>query len=364
MRLTPFNSLSTADVQAWRSLAENAADPNPAYEPDFVSAAVTADGADRPSLLIAERDGEWIGCLPVRGVGPFGLSNWRHSLSRLGTPLAHRATVDEFAAELVGGIGGRNRHRFLLLREATEGQTTTAIRAALARTRRSAAIFEKSVERAALRRGDGDPTARIKPKRRKEVEKKRARLAAELGGELEVLDRSTDPAAVKDFLRLEAAGWKGAGGTAMQTAGQGEAFRMLCASYAGAGRLQLLALQAGQRPVAMLCNLGMGNALFNLKVTYDEELRRFAPGIQLEVETMRIFAESRTEDVFDSCADPGNDLLNRLWPDRLRSTTMLIGPGGPVGRAAGDVVDRLVRRRRRTALRIDSPGKKTAGGSA
>jgi hypothetical protein len=346
MRLTPFNSLSTADRQAWARLAENAADPNPAYEPDFVAATVAVADTREPSLLIVEHAGEWVGCLPVRRVGPFGLSNWRHSISRLGTPLADRSRVDEFAAALVDDLGGLNRHRFLLLRGATEGETTAAIRTALGRSRRLAATLDKDVERAALRRDGGDPTARIKPKRRKEMEKKRRRLAEKLGRELEVVDRSSDPTAVEDFLRLEAAGWKGAGGTAMQTAGQGDAFRAICERYAAAGRLQLLSLEAG-RPVAMLCNLGMGNELFNLKVTYDEELRRYAPGIQLEIETMRIFAESRTEAVFDSCADPDNELLNRLWPDRLRETTMLIGPGGPFGRAAGDVLDRLVERRRR-----------------
>jgi CelD/BcsL family acetyltransferase involved in cellulose biosynthesis len=345
MRLIPFDSISTADSQAWAELADRAADPNPVYEPEFVSAAVTAAGAEMPSLLVAERGGRWIGCLPVRAVGPFGLSNWRHSFSPIGTPLADRGAVEEFAAALVGRFGGLNRNRFLLLREAGEGETTAAIRAAVSGSRRLAAILEKEVERAALRRGDGDPTAQIKPKRRKEMEKKRRQLAEELGHELEVVDRSADPAAVDDFLRIEAAGWKGAGGTAMQSAGQGDAFRALCEGYAAAGRLQLLALEADSRPVAMICNLAMGNELFNLKVTYDEELRRFAPGIQLEIETMKIFAENRREEVFDSCADPDNELLNRLWPDRVRATTILIGPGGPGGKAIGDVLERLVQRR-------------------
>lgn len=355
MRLIPFDSLSTADRQAWARLADRAADPNPVYEPEFVSAAVTATDAETPSLLIAERDGEWIGCLPVRPVGPFGLSNWRHSFSPIGTPLAARGAVEEFASALVGRFGGLNRSRFLVLREAGEGETTAAVRAAVSRSRRLAAILEQEVERAALRRGDGDPTVQIKPKRRKEMEKKRRQLIEKLGCELEVVDRSSDPAAVDDFLRIEAAGWKGVSGTAMQTAGQGDAFRALCDRYAAAGRLQLLSLEAGRRSVAMICNLAMGNELFNLKVTYDEELRRYAPGIQLEIETMRIFAESRTEEIFDSCADPGNELLNRLWPDRVRATTMLIGPGGPGGKAIGDVLERLVQRRRQRRSKPPPP---------
>jgi CelD/BcsL family acetyltransferase involved in cellulose biosynthesis len=347
MRLAPFDSLSTTDREAWARLAANSADPNPAYEPDFVSAALRSPEVTRPILLIDERDGEWIGCLPTQAIGPFGLSNWRQPFSGLGTPLAARSRVDEFAADLVGRIGGFSRHRFLLLREATEGETTKAIRAAVERSWRHGILLRKDVERAALRRSDGDPTARIKPKRRKEMEKKKVRMAEELGSELSVVDRSSDPAAVEDFLRIEAAGWKGAEGTAMQSAGQGDTFRAIRESFGGAGRLQLLSLEAGGRPVAMICNLAAGRELFNFKVAYDEGLRRYAPGIQLEIETMRIFAESRTEEIFDSCADPGNELLNRLWPDRLGATTILIGPGGPGGRALGDVLERLVRRRER-----------------
>lgn len=345
MRLASLSSLSPNDHRAWAQLAARAADANPVYEPEFVTA--VADPAKEPKLLIAVSDGEWIGCLPVRPVGPFALANWRHTFSPVGTPLADRDRVDEFAATLVGSFGGLNRHHFLLLRGAREGVTTAAIRAALSRTRRLATILEEGVERAALRRGDGDPTARIKPKRRKEMENKRRRLAEDLGARLEVVDRSADRAASEDFLRLEAAGWKGDGGTAMQVAGHGEAFRALCERYAAAGRLQMLSLEADGRAVAMICNLSMGDELFNLKVTYDEELRRYAPGIQLEIETMRIFAESRTEEVFDSCADPGNELLNRLWPDRLAATTLLVGPGGSGGRAIGDVLERLIQRRRR-----------------
>lgn len=348
MRVAPFESLSTADLAAWSRLAENVVDPNPAYEPAFVAAASTSEGGP-PSVLIAERGGEWSGCMPVHPVGPFGLSNWRHSFSRVGTPLVARGRAEEFAAALVDGFGRFNRRRFLLLRGATEGETTAAIRAAVADSGRLAPLLESNIERAALRRESGDPTERIKPKRRKEIEKKRRRLAEKLGCELEIVDRSPDPAAIEDFLRLEDEGWKGKAGTAMLSAGQGDAFRAVCRHYAGCGRLQLLALQAAGTPVAMLCNLSMGDVLFNLKVAYDEGLSRYAPGIQLEIETMRIFSADRAEAVFDSCADPDNELMNRLWPDRLGSTALLIGPGGPLGRTAGDVLERVVARRRRAA---------------
>jgi len=36
----------------------------------------------------------------------------------------------------------------------------------------------------------------------------------------------------------------------------------------------------------------------------------------------------------DSCADPGNELINRLWPDRVRLVTTAVPLGPPALRPA------------------------------
>lgn len=349
MRLVHLDALSEAEQGEWTRLSSHAAQANAFFDPIFVTVAANSPNARRPGLLIAERRGQWIGCLPVRPVGPFGFSGWRHPYSSVGTPLVDDGHLEEFAVAMVKYLENQWQRRFLLLWKAIDCEVIAAIRAAVRDSRGIEVNFEERTQRAALRRRDDEPEAfppGMKPRRRKELEKNRRRMTEALDGELEVVDRSSSPEAVDQFLRLEADGWKGKEGTALETAGDAAIFRAICNRYAEKECLQLLSLESAGKPVAMQCNLSSGDMLFNFKVAFDERYRKFAPGIQLEVEGMRIFQEQRQERILDSCADPDNELMNRLWPDRLPLTTTLIGPGGVIGRGAGRAIDRLLRHRR------------------
>ena len=50
--------------------------------------------------------------------------------------------------------------------------------------------------------------------------------------------------------------------------------------FRAAGRLQLLALTAGERTAALKCNLLAGDEVFCFKIAYDEAYARFSPGVQ------------------------------------------------------------------------------------
>ena len=93
-----------------------------------------------------------------------------------------------------------------------------AIKEAVEAEPRTTTVYETPSERAMLeRRPEDDYLSGMKTKRRRELDRQRRRLGEELGGEgpAETVDRSEDPDAVADFLRLEAGGWKGREGTAM-----------------------------------------------------------------------------------------------------------------------------------------------------
>ena len=75
--------------------------------------------------------------------------------------------------------------------------------------------------------------------------------------------------------------------------------------------------------MAVKCNLAAGNELFCFKIGHDAELRRYSPGVQLERGNVEVFHDQREERLMDSCADPANDMINRLWPDR-RSIKSLV----------------------------------------
>jgi CelD/BcsL family acetyltransferase involved in cellulose biosynthesis len=197
-------------------------------------------------------------------------------------------------------------------------------------------------ERAALRRREDGQYVELSlsSKRRRELRRQRSLMERELGGPLECVDAAGDPAAVEAFLALEAAGWKGRAGTAMELARAGEFFREACCGLAERGRLQLLLLRSGDRLVAAKCNLTSDDAVHCFKIAHDETLGRFSPGVQLELENISAFHDRTELAWMDSCAAPDTQMINRLWPDRRTVTTLLVpgaGAAGRVGRLQAEV---------------------------
>lgn len=335
MRLVSVQSLREAELDAWHELAEQATEPNPFFEPGFVVPAVESLDAANPYLLVHERNGSWAGCVPVDVTRLLGkrlaLSTWKHSYAYVGTPLVADGCVDDFARALADRLAGWRHDRYMTLRRAVDGTVVKAIRSAVHESTAVDVIVEQSDERPAVKRCE-DPDRHLremKPRRRRELERRRERLAETLDSELTVTDRSGDPAAIDTFLELEASGWKGRAGTAMAVKGDAPWFRSICRNFAGLGRLQMLALESQNQVVAMHCNISADDALFNFKIAFDERFKPYAPGIQLELDAIRIFQETRQERLMDSCAEPDNELIGRLWRDRQPITTFVVGPQGP-----------------------------------
>jgi CelD/BcsL family acetyltransferase involved in cellulose biosynthesis len=342
-----LDSLSAAELEAWERLAGRAAEPNPFFEPLFLPAAARALGAERVELLVAESaGGEWNGVLPVvrRRVGRLVplIESWWHSYAYLGTPLVDRDRIDEFAAALAASLADNEHGRFLMVRRWSVGPVLDAVRTAAA-AGGIEILFERDFERGtyAGRDPEGQPLEWIKGKRRSELKRQRRKLGEELGEEVGVRARPDTEAAVADFLALEASGWKGENGTALASdRGSAELFDAMCSSFAAAARLQLRALQAGDRVLAMTCDVAAGDTLFGFKSAYDESLRRFSPGVQLQTENFGSFDRERPEVLFDSCAEPDNEMINGLWPDRREIATVVLGPGGVRGALAGRALER------------------------
>ena len=118
-------------------------------------------------------------------------------------------------------------------------------------------IDYEAFDRAALvRRPEGDYLEeKVSKGRARELRRLRRQLGEQLGGPIEVLDRSGDAEAVEGFLRAEAAGWKGREGTAFAcTPEDADFFREVCARFGAAGRLQLLVMTAAGVDVAWKVN--------------------------------------------------------------------------------------------------------------
>ena len=91
-----------------------------------------------------------------------------------------------------------------------------------------------------------------------------------------------------------------------------------------------------------------------LKIAYDEQFAGFSPGIQLEVDMVGLFHEASDAGFMDSCADPNNAMINRLWVDRRPLVTHVLRRAGaadhlttPMVLAARSLRERNSRRKSR-----------------
>ncbi|MGH2980576.1 MAG: GNAT family N-acetyltransferase [Solirubrobacterales bacterium] len=336
-RLVSPADLGEIEISRWRELAEDASEPNPFFEPEFVLPAATHLGQE-VGLLVAEDEQGWCGCLPVQSVADAaswkyvparGLVAWTHLYCFLGTPLLRRESEVKAARALIerGAEGGFLGIDLL----GSSGPVAAALIEAHG-SDHPLVTFTRS-ERAALRRGADGWDLRLGSKRRRELGRQRRRLAEEAGADLRTADRAGDPAAVERFLDLEASGWKASEGTALRSdPAHADFFRRACRSFADRGRLQLLSLEAGDATVAMLCSLISADAAFQFKIAFDEGSARFGPGIQIEADAVEMMdAALPAVRTIDSCADPGNQMANRLFPERTQLQRVAI-PDGFSGR--------------------------------
>ncbi len=327
-----LDELSEADVERWRALAAIAVEPNPFFEPEFVLAAAEHLGERGLSLLVVEDDSTWRACLPVQRTRIArllaGLRVWSHLYCFLGTPLMSPHDTGASARALLE-LALAVEDRLVLEDLGDDGPVAGAVRRAMHELG-LVTVSETAHQRALLeRRPNDDYLDGLRGHRRRELNRLGRRLEAELGAALSICDRSRDAAALDRFIELERSGWKGHAQTAVGSSpGHARFFRDVCESFAAAGRLELLALSAGDRTVAMKCNLYSGEGGFCFKIAYDEQLARYSPGVQLERENVHVFHDHRGERWQDSCADPENTMINSLWPDRRPIRTSVLARRG------------------------------------
>ena len=351
-RVIPVAEASEWDLEAWRDLAARSAEPNPFFEPEFVvPAAAHLEDARGAVLVVCEEADGWAACVPAT-IGRWqglvrAVRALRTSYTYLTTPLVRDGDVLGRVAELDAAIR-ELRRVFVLERYRSDGAIGAAIRR-LTETDVRLEALSRTHERALLcRREEGEYHGWMSKKHERDLRRRRRQLEEE-AGETEVVDLSADPGAPRAFLDLEASGWKGREGTAMaNVAGAAAFFTELCEGFRQVGRFEMLALRGGERNLAMLCNLRSGEGSYSFKIAHDEEFSKQSPGIQLEMENAGFFHASGSA-WMDSCAEPDNAMINRLWPERREIRTTVLAPAdarGGILRSALGAASGLRERRR------------------
>ena len=336
LRLDP-RALPAVDLAAWSQLADQAAEPNPYFRPEFVLANVIERGAP-VELLVVRDDTRWLACLPVRSrpaslrLPVPQLEGLIDEYSLFGMPLIDRGSLGPATDALLDIVRAERRAGVMVLGKFDPDGPVGAAIAAAAMRRGLRPIVYVDEDRAAWRRSSdpGQRGARLNGSDRRELARRARLLSAELGGELELVDRSLESATWEMFLAIENSGWKGEWGTALgSTQADAAFFRRMCAGMSAAGKLKVVALEVGGRTVAMECHLVDGGVLSSFKIAYDHTFRKFSPGTQLEYRVIEGLYE-RGLVLADSCAVPNNAHMNRLWPTRRRMQTLLLPTGARV----------------------------------
>ncbi len=315
---------------AWRGLTGRVAEDNLFFDPDFAFAAMRTLGPDVRLATWHDRAGMLAGLAPVTAtrlgrIAP-AIRLWSHDYGPLAVPLIGRGQVGAAIDGLLGGLAGSGS---LILPDLwLDGDVADAVRAFAAESGRPLVVIgEKS--RAMLAgspTGGADCRATLSARRRGEYARQMRRLG-DLG--TVTIESSGDPVHFEEFLALEASGWKGHGGTAMQGIVPIAAMaREIVAAKAARGALRIDAIRLDGRAIAMLVSFLSGETAYSWKIAFDESFARFSPGAQLMMEAGRSLSSIPGIRRVDSCAEANHPMVDHVWKDRRAIATMVIGPVG------------------------------------
>lgn len=327
-RVLRLRQLSGEEEQAWADLAERAVEPNPFHEPSCVIAAARhQEFGDEIELVVAEEEGRFFACLPLRHIR----TRW-HRLSYqtattrvrrmnyLGTPLIDPRKGPEAMCALLETVVEECRTAGSLSAEIWDvsagGPVDGYLMDASAELGLPMAVTY-AFERGILRRKQLDELVVAHSARTlRGLRSKQRGLGRALGGEVAVVDRSDDEA-IDEYIRLEASGYKADIGVAMTTVpGEPQYFTEMCQRFARQGRLHLISLTVGSTVPAMMAWMRAGDSIFQFKWSYDAEYAKFSPGLQLHMAGIEHFRTATDAELLDTCTGAHNELVFGIYPDR------------------------------------------------
>ena len=162
--------------------------------------------------------------------------------------------------------------------------------------------------------------------KRKELRRQRRRLEDIAPVTFATVSGAGDiEAALKDFLVLEASGWKGTAGTAIVDEAPVKAFvRSAVTSLAADGHARIDRMLLDGRAIAATVTLQSGDTAWCWKIAYNEGMAKFSPGVQLICELTEQLAADRNVARTDSCATADHPMINHVWRERLTLSDRLI----------------------------------------
>lgn len=322
---------------AWTALANGAVSPNPFFGPDFLLPYLDgmAKGPVRLHVLKRNSDGAFLAAAPFArrrfGFVSQALSAEAGDYGPLGTPLVSPECSHEDLRSWLEAIASTTKTGLLVFPYLRSDDTAAhLLQKAAGANGWSVNEFEKET-RAGHGTGEaGEAQAKaIARTRRKELDRQFRRLSEMNETRFESID---SPEAVirsfETFLALEASGWKGRKGTALNATPERVRFARDFVKTSVQNRsVRIDGLFHGGEAIAMLVLVRAGSRIFAWKIAYDEAFARYSPGAQLARMSMRVNLESCEIAEADSLAIPGHSMIAPLWRGTIPYSTTVIYKG-------------------------------------
>ncbi|QDV05203.1 hypothetical protein Poly30_06990 [Planctomycetes bacterium Poly30] len=345
--------VSTADglrrhEGAWRRLVETALEPNVFFEPEVLLPSLEglAGASVRIGLVLSrprqDPDGGEVlaGLFPVRTRRGHA-EIWQHSYAFQGTPLVRAEVASEvwsfFLNEALGGGDGGvgNVLRCQTLRADGPG---ARVLLDVARTQGRALWHQDLHHRAEFRPSDSAEkfiSSSVGRKVRRNLKRERKMLGdrGEVTTRVGRIEAEAVDAWCDEFLALEASGWKGRAGTALQSSERDARwFRGMATSLAREGRFLGAEMRLDGKAVAMGTMLqaasnGQPSEAAYFKIAHDESVQGVSLGALLQLDWVEWLHGGEGLANVDSCAIPGHPMIERIWHDRRMITTTWLGDG-------------------------------------
>ena len=291
-------------LSEWSRLAERCVEDNVYYSPRYALALLESVSLSANVKFVTALDGDLlvallpvvVSPLPIPGLRPAGRA-WQTPFTFGCMPLLDRSCPDEAAAALLEGLARLKGGDWVIPQINADGPTSRALIGAL-ESRRTPWVSRNAFERASIKAGptfEQHMQDHVGAKRRRDLARNRRRLE-ELGtvAHQSFTSGAELDGAVEAFLKIEASGWKGQRGTALDCAKETRAFARKAFGSNGAEsicRADLLLLDG--KPIAAGMMVFSGQTGFTVKGAYDESYAAFGAGLLLEVEVVKSFLTDR-----------------------------------------------------------------------
>ncbi|WP_404862942.1 GNAT family N-acetyltransferase [Georhizobium sp. MAB10] len=285
---------------------------------------------------------------PGFSVGPSIIRAWSHPFGPLGTPLVDAEgaaeTLDNFL-EALAGDDTQMPNVLVLPDMRIDGPAAELLRA-VALARGLTVETTEAVERPVLRSSEEPERylrGAIRGRHLKEMRRQWRHLAAQGTLVHKVARQPLDVRiGLEQFLALEASGWKGQRRSAMVSDRYRAAFaREAVTNQAENDNARIHVLEFDGRAIAVMVVFVIAGQAFTWKTAYDERFAASSPGKLLFWKLTEQHLDDPNIQMTDSCAVPDHPIASRLWEERERMATMIIGLDGKADRQVRQVARQL-----------------------